>query len=69
MMNFYYDPILGLQYDYLGTFISLDISSVPNIPSEIVLEMFMKQGVTFLDKVKATYFEHDLQEITQYKLC
>ena len=68
MMKFYYDPILGLQYDYLGTFISLDISSVPNIPSEILLEMFMKQGVAFLDKVKATYFEHNLQEITEYKL-
>ena len=68
MMNFYYDPILGLQYDYLGTFISLDISSVPNIPSEILLEMFMKQGVAFLDKAKVAYFEHNLQEITEYKL-
>lgn len=67
-MNFYYDPILGLQYDYLGTFISLDISSVPNIPSEILLEMFMKQGVAFLDKAKVAYFEHNLQEITEYKL-
>ena len=67
-MNFYYDPILGLQYDYLGTFISLDISSVPNIPSEILLEMFMKQGEAFLDKAKVAYFEHNLQEITEYKL-
>jgi hypothetical protein len=28
-MNFYYDPILGLQYDYLGGIIIFDIAQIP----------------------------------------
>lgn len=28
-MNFYYDPIKGLQYEYLGEIIILDIDQIP----------------------------------------
>ena len=28
-MNFYYDPILGLQYDYLGDILQFDLISIP----------------------------------------
>ena len=29
-MNFYYDPILGLQYTAFGMFIEFDVTSLPN---------------------------------------
>lgn len=29
-MNYYYDPILGLQYTAFGTFIEFDVTSLPN---------------------------------------
>ena len=30
-MNFYYDPILGLQYTYLGDLFLIDIEMLPLI--------------------------------------
>ena len=41
MLNYYYDPILGLQYTYLGGFISIDIDSIPELPTDIILKMFI----------------------------
>ena len=29
MMNFYYDPIKGLQYEYLGELLIVDITQLP----------------------------------------
>lgn len=67
-MNFYYDQILGLQYTYLGGYISIDIASIPELPTYLVLEMFMKQGVQFLESSEVTYSEIYLEQITKYKL-
>lgn len=40
MMNFYYDPILGLQYNYLGELFIIDLNC---IPQDINLEEFIKE--------------------------
>lgn len=29
-MNYYYHPLLGLQYDFLGNWIVLDLEGLPN---------------------------------------
>jgi hypothetical protein len=29
MLNFYYDPILGLRYNFLGEILLLDLSCIP----------------------------------------
>ena len=38
-MNFYYDPILGLQYTDLGVYLEIDICT---IPSDFNVEEFIK---------------------------
>lgn len=68
MLNYYYDPILGLQYTYLGGLISIDIDSIPELPTDIILKMFMEQGVQFLERSGAIYSEINLEEITDYQL-
>jgi len=67
MLNYYYDPILGLQYTYLGGFISIDIASIPELPTDLVLEMFMKQGLQFLESTNTPAFEI-VGKITDYQL-
>jgi hypothetical protein len=44
MMNFYYDPILGLQYDYLEELFSIDLIW---IPKDLNLEEFIKEWRRF----------------------
>lgn len=57
MMNFYYHPILGLQYNYLGETIMFDISSLPYDldPFEFVKvwrEEYNRVGVNFYPNVE-----------------
>ena len=69
-MNFYYDPILGLQYDYLGELFIIDLNCIPqNI--EFDIEMWMKYikqiGIQILESCSEPYVEI-IPQITQYKL-
>lgn len=69
-MNFYYDPILGLQYDCLGDYCIIDIEMLPqNIKFDI--EEWMKYlkdiKVQLYDTVRSTPIEKILK-ITDYKL-
>lgn len=38
-MNFYYNPILGLQYNYLGEIIIFDLK---NLPEDMCVEKFLE---------------------------
>ena len=66
-MNFYYDPILGLQYDYLGDFFIVDIASIPELDLKETLNLINRMGILIVD----TYPKMDIQvigNITEYKL-
>jgi|GEM_PF-5079102 len=52
-MNFYYDPILGLQYTDLGVYLEIDVCT---IPSDFNIEEFIdtwksyeQQGLMWID--------------------
>ena len=67
-MNFYYDPILGLQYDCLGELFIIDLE---RIPQDLNLYEFIKEWKKFAS-VDITPIEYSSVEIvgqiTQYKL-
>jgi hypothetical protein len=69
-MNYYYDPILGLQYDYLGELFLIDIDMLPQ-DTEFNIEYWIKYinqtGVMLLDSVSSPIIERVLN-ITNYKL-
>ena len=68
MLNYYYDPILGLQCTNLSEVVSLDLSSIPELPTDLVLKMFMEQGVQFLENIEAVYHIVNLEQITDYQI-
>lgn len=69
-MNYYYDPILGLQYDYLGELFLIDIEMIPQ-DTEFNIEYWIKYinqtGVMLVDSVETPIIEKFLN-ITNYKL-
>jgi hypothetical protein len=69
-MNYYYDPILGLQYDYLGELFLIDIDMLPQ-DTEFNIEYWIKYinqtGVMVVDSVYSPIIERVLN-ITNYKL-
>ena len=49
-MNFYYHPILGLQYDFLGNFIVVDLCNIPeelniDVAIENIKDSFYRKGI------------------------
>lgn len=52
-MNYYYHPILGLQYTNIGDYFIIDIA---NIPQEFDVDYWLKhlfeKGVKFTDSVE-----------------
>lgn len=49
-MNYYYDPILGLQYTYLGNCIIMDIDKMSNnISIKEIIGIYQQQGIFFID--------------------
>jgi hypothetical protein len=69
-MNYYYDPILGLQYDYLGELFLIGIDMLPQ-DTEFNIEYWIKYinqtGVMLVDSVSSPIIERVLN-ITNYKL-
>jgi hypothetical protein len=68
MMNFYYDPILGLQYDYLGELFNINLV---NIPKDFNLDEFIKEWRRFasMSIMLIQYSSIEIVgQITQYKL-
>ena len=69
-MNFYYCPLRGLQYTYLGDLIIFDIAAIPNdikYDTEKILKLAQEMGVMWYDATYAPSFEI-VGQITQYKL-
>ena len=60
-MNFYYDPILGLQYTYLGDIFLIDVVMLPqDFDTEDKIKLL-------IDSIKKPYIERVLN-ITEYKI-
>lgn len=69
-MNYYYDPILGLQYDYLGELFLIDIDMLPEeikFDSERWIKCIKEMGVMLLDTTESSMIQRVLN-ITNYKL-
>lgn len=67
-MNFYYDPVLGLQYNSIRTIYIIDISVIPkNFNIEKFIQEWLKQSckLTF-EKTEPEIIY--LEKITQYFL-
>jgi hypothetical protein len=64
MLNFYYDPILGLKYDFLGEMFLLDLSLI--LAQEYDLKKLFKlmeeTGVQFYEPIEL------IVKITEYRL-
>lgn len=55
MINFYYDPILGLQYNNLGEFFTIDLECLPQdtkFDSELWLKHIREVGLIPLHNSK-----------------
>jgi len=70
MMNFYYDPILGLKYEYLGELFIIDLECLPKdieFDSEQFLKYFRQTGVQLISSSKESSIEV-LGRVTNYIL-
>ena len=67
-MNYYYDPILGLKYNYLGDLFIIDIERLPNnikFDTEKWMEYISEIGIQLVDKSPTTIYER-IGQITEY---
>lgn len=70
MLNYYYHPILGLQYTYLGDLIIFDIETIPNdikYDTEKILKLAQEMGVMWYDATYTPSFEI-VGQITEYTI-
>lgn len=70
MMNFYYDPILGLQYDYLGGLFSIDLNCIPKdieFDTEYWIKYMKQIGIQIVEPNYEPCVEI-IGQITEYKL-
>lgn len=69
-MNFYYDPILGLQYTYLGDLFLINIDSIPQnfeFDAEQWIKYIRETGVQPITPSEYPIIERVLN-ITEYRL-
>ena len=70
MMNFYYDPILGLQYDYLGELFIIDLNCIPQdikFDTDMCMKYIKQIGIQVLEPSSEPCLEI-VGQITEYKL-
>jgi len=70
MLNYYYHPILGLQYDYLGELFLIDIECIPQnikFDTEQWIRYLKETRVQLMDACSTPCFEI-VGKITNYKL-
>ena len=63
-MNFYYHPILGLQYDNLGVVIILDIE---NIPREVDLNNALKNIQYAFSKIGVRLYDAQIHSEINFR--
>lgn len=69
-MNFYYDPILGLQYTFLDMLYSIDLRYIPE-DVKFDIEMWIKYAKEINISILQPQTEPCIEiigQITQYKL-
>lgn len=66
-MNFYYDPILGLQYTYLGDLFIIDVDALPQFDVEYWMNFLKQTGLILIDPTEQPAIEQILN-ITEYRL-
>ncbi len=66
-MNFYYDPILGLQYTYLGDLFLINIDAVPQLDVKKWTELIRQTGMYPIVPTEHPIIERVLN-ITEYRL-
>lgn len=68
-MNFYYDPILGLQYDFIG-FIEINIDLLPKSIHSLkeIMHLYHKQGVEIINTTEYKQSITPILNITTNKL-
>jgi len=60
MLNYYYHPLLGLQYTYLEDLITIDIDAIPqdlNFDTEKWLKYLKATGCRLVDPTSTNYFQ------------
>ena len=69
MMNYYYHPILGLQYDYLGEMFLIDIDCIPESDFDVEKWMYYMRniGVQLVEPSSEPCVEL-VGQITDYRL-
>jgi hypothetical protein len=66
-MNFYYDPILGLQYTYLGDLFLIDVDALPSFDVEQWMKYMRQTGLQIVESGTSPIIERILN-ITEYRL-
>ena len=67
-MNYYYDPILGLKYNYLGDLFLIDIEMLPQnikFDTEQWMKYISKIGIQLVDTSSTPMCER-IGQITEY---
>lgn len=64
-MNFYYDPILGLQFTAWTDMLEINLTYIPPISVEKYLNLFKKYGVCIMNREPITDPTKRNREITQ----
>jgi hypothetical protein len=56
MLNFYYDPILGLKYNFLGEMFLLDLSCIPAQEYDLkkLFELMKETGVCITEPIESS---------------
>ena len=70
MINIYYDPILGMKYDYLGELFILDLECIPQdvkFDTEQWMKYFKETRISILDFSPQPCCEI-VGQITNYRL-
>lgn len=66
-MNFYYDPILGLQYNLLPGFFTINIDAFQKLDAEYLIKLIKETGIFPTESFPGNSVEY-IFEITDYKL-
>lgn len=64
MMNFHYDPILGLRYSF-GEIVELDLECIPdNYTWRDFMQDFCNQGILLIDSTRYNIYSDDIVRIS-----
>ena len=66
-MNYYYDPILGLKYTFLGETIVLDIDCLPKFDIKQWFKYYKETGIQLCSSSSQPYVE-SFCKITDYNI-